>query len=73
MFTLASSDSNTELITATLGRLGTLGNTDTLQESSLQWRNAENAYVIPQILSHPTLGMGLGSNYRPLDRRLTPL
>lgn len=33
--------------------------------SSLRWRDFEYEYAIPQIVSHPLLGLGLGAEYRP--------
>lgn len=51
-------------------RMSTLFNPDTTKEDSLVYRFIENEYAYPQIASHPIIGMGLGTNYRPLDRRL---
>lgn len=34
-------------------------------DSSFQWRTFEYEYAIPQIESHPMLGLGLGTIYRP--------
>lgn len=58
------------LITASYERLATLGSSKTVGEDSLQWRYVENEYVLPQILSHPLLGLGLGARYRPFDWRI---
>lgn len=33
--------------------------------STLQWRNFEYEYGIPQIYQHPLMGLGLGAAYRP--------
>ena len=51
-------------------RLVTIINPDTLQESSIVFREIEDQYAYPQIASHPFLGLGLGANYRPKDNRL---
>lgn len=59
-----------DLMRASFERLATLGNDETLGESSLQWRYVENEYAIRQIMSHPFLGLGMGSRYRPLDPRI---
>lgn len=60
----------TRLMGASFARLATLGRSDTLREDSLQWRYVENEYVLPQIESHPLLGLGLGAKYRPFDPRI---
>lgn len=54
------------MMDAVLSRAGTLGSGDTLEEDSLQMRYVENSYAIPQLLSHPGLGLGMGAQYRPL-------
>jgi len=59
-----------DLIKASFERLATLGSKETLGESSLQWRYVENEYAIRQIISHPFLGLGMGSRYRPFDPRI---
>ncbi len=51
---------------AAIDRLETLTSEQTIGESSLQFRYVENSYAIPQILSHPLVGLGLGASYRPL-------
>ena len=51
-------------------RFDTLFNPDTLGESSLAYRQVETEYALPQIASHPLIGLGLGANYRPLDNRI---
>jgi hypothetical protein len=61
------------LLSAYFDRLATLGNANTLKESSLRFRYVENEYVIPNIISHPLLGLGLGSRYRPFDPRIDHL
>jgi O-antigen ligase len=33
--------------------------------STLRWRDFEYKYALPQIASHPILGLGLGAMYRP--------
>ena len=58
------------LIQATVARLDTLFNSNSLQEDSLQYRYVENAYALPQIASHPIIGLGLRTPYRPWDRGL---
>lgn len=60
----------TSLVRASFERLGTLVSGKTLGESSLQWRYVENEYALPQIASHPLLGLGLGARYRPFDPRI---
>jgi hypothetical protein len=57
---------------ASNARLSTIFSVDTFrgQDGSLNYRKIENEYAIPQILSHPLLGMGLGARYRPWDTRL---
>jgi len=47
-----------------------LFNPDTAKEDSLVYRYIENEYAYPQIESHPLFGLGLGANYRPVDRRV---
>jgi O-antigen ligase len=59
-----------KLVTGSFARLSTLWSTNTLGESSLQWRFIENEYALTQIISHPLLGIGLGANYRPWDPRI---
>lgn len=59
-----------QLGTAFFERFLTLGRASTLQESSLEWRYVENEYVLPNILSQPLFGLGLGSQYRPFDPRI---
>lgn len=58
------------LLSAFTDRLGTLMSSDTLQESSLQFRYVEYEYAIPQVLAQPLLGLGFGAAYRPWDPRL---
>jgi hypothetical protein len=58
------------LVTASSERLATLFRPETVQEGSLQFRYIEYEYAIPQVLSHPLLGLGFGAQYRPWDRRL---
>jgi hypothetical protein len=52
---------------ATLERFSTLGSTETFEtkDDTWQWRKFEYEYALPQIASHPLLGLGLGANYRP--------
>jgi O-antigen/teichoic acid export membrane protein len=40
------------------------------EDLSFRWRYAEYEYAIPQITSHPVLGIGMGARYRPRDPRL---
>ena len=58
------------LVKATIARMSTLGNSKTVEESSLRWRYVENNYARSQIASTPLLGLGLGGKYRPFDRRI---
>jgi hypothetical protein len=51
-------------------RMSTLFNPDTAKEESLLYRYVENEYAYPQIAAHPLLGLGLGADYRPFDRRI---
>jgi hypothetical protein len=61
------------LLAASLQRLGTLTEAETLQESSLQWRYVENRYAVAHIADHPLIGAGLGAQYRPVDPRVDTL
>lgn len=38
---------------------------DAQNASTLRWRDFEYQYAIPQIVSHPVFGLGLGALYRP--------
>ncbi len=58
------------LIQATLARAGTLTRSDTAEEGSLQFRYIENSYALPQIASHPIVGLGLRVPYRPALKTL---
>jgi len=60
------------LVRAASERLATLASAETLQgqQSTFRWRGLEYGYALPQIASHPLLGMGLGTRYRPWDPRL---
>ena len=60
------------LVYASSERLGTLGNVETFQgrDSSLNWRLIENEYAMASIMEHPLIGLGMSSQYRPLDFRL---
>jgi len=51
-------------------RFDTLLTFGTINEGSLQYRVVETGYAIPQILSHPFIGLGLGAYYRSWDSRL---
>lgn len=57
----------------TANRFSTLVDLSAFQESSINDRNIENAYAIPQIIAHPIIGLGLGADYRPQDLRIDPL
>ena len=59
-----------KLIDGITVRMSTLFNPDTTKEDSLVYRYIENEYAYPQIESHPFIGLGLGANYRPVDRRV---
>jgi len=63
-------DQSVKLINASLTRMATLFNPETLKEESLRYRYIENSYALPQIASHPLVGLGLGAHYRPLDLRI---
>jgi O-antigen ligase len=62
----AGSDIN-RLITGTLGRLASLTSTESFEDpnSSLRWRDFEYQFALPQIVSHPFIGVGAGAMYRP--------
>jgi len=59
------------LIHAAFERGFTLFESGTFEKpnSSLRWRDFEYSYALPQILSHPLMGLGLGAYYRPFTRR----
>ncbi len=61
-----------KLAGAATERIGTLFRAETFQgeDKSFTWRKIEMQYALPQILSHPLLGMGMGANYRPWDSRI---
>jgi O-antigen ligase len=54
-------------IDSSIDRLTSLFRPDTYTDptSSLRWRDFEYEYGIPQFLSHPIFGLGLGAKYRP--------
>lgn len=58
-----------ELVTASFNRFSSIFSDDTYvagtETSTLRWRDFEYKYAIPQIISHPLLGLGLGAEYRP--------
>ena len=56
-----------KLVTGAFDRLASLTNPKTFEDpdSSLRWRDFEYQYALPQIISHPLLGLGLGTKYRP--------
>lgn len=59
------------LASASMERLGTLaGVGKVLADSSFQWRYPEYEHALPQVVSHPLLGLGLGARYRSRDPRL---
>jgi O-antigen ligase len=57
----------TKLVSGALERLTSLTDPQTFEDpdSSLRWRDFEYQYAIPQIISHPLLGLGMGAMYRP--------
>ncbi len=59
------------LVRAAFGRAGTMTETQTYEDanSSLRWRDFEYQYALPQIISHPVLGLGMGATYRPWTSR----
>lgn len=77
VFLVLASDPNsraTRLLDASVDRFGTLvrGGTFKGEDSSLNWRMIENKYAAAAIAERPILGSGMGSMYRPWDRRLDP-
>jgi O-antigen ligase len=56
-----------KLAIGAIDRIASLGNPQTYEDpnSSLRWRDFETQYALPQIISHPILGLGLGARYRP--------
>jgi O-antigen ligase len=56
-----------KLVNGSLERLTSLANTQSFEDpnSSLRWRDFEYQYAIPQIASHPLIGLGSGAMYRP--------
>jgi hypothetical protein len=58
------------LVENSVVRFSTLFDPGTLVSSSLQDRYVEDSYAIPQIIAHPFIGTGLGSDYRPFDHRI---
>lgn len=60
------------LVNASVERLQTIFSLETYQgqDSSLNWRTIENGYAVDQIITHPILGSGMGSTYRPYNSRL---
>jgi O-antigen ligase len=67
---LLSESRTSSFLEASLARMATLANPDTVNESSLQWRFVETDYALQQVVSHPLLGLGLGAQYRPFDSRI---
>lgn len=55
------------LIKGAVDRLLSLTQSNTYDDpdSSLRWRDFENQYATSEIVSHPLLGIGLGTRYRP--------
>ncbi len=55
------------LIQGAVDRLFSLTRSDTYEapDSSLRWRDFENQYAMSNFISHPLIGIGLGSRYRP--------
>lgn len=58
------------LVNAAADRFDTMMGSQVTGDSSLRWRDAEYEYAIPQILSHPLTGLGIGALYRPFDSRM---
>ncbi len=56
-----------KLIDGVFYRLGSLADIRTFDDpnSSLNWRDFEYQYALPQIALHPFTGIGLGTTYRP--------
>jgi len=56
-----------DLVASSADRMFSLLREDTYDDpdSSLRWRDFENYYASRQIISHPFIGIGLGSIYRP--------
>jgi len=56
-----------DLVAGSFNRVASLFRADTYEDpnSSLRWRDFENEYAVPQIISHPFIGIGLGTKYRP--------
>jgi hypothetical protein len=57
----------TDLVASSADRMFSLTRTDTYDDpnSSLRWRDFENQYALRQFVSHPFIGVGLGTMYRP--------
>lgn len=73
LFVFSSSDSKvTRLVSASIDRLSTLGDSKTYQggDASLNWRMIENEYALSAIAANPWIGMGMGFTYRPWDSRI---
>jgi len=60
------------VVRASFARLSSLTRKDTFAspDSTFRWRSIEYEYALPQIISHPLIGLGLGARYRPWDPRL---
>jgi len=58
------------LASSSIERLSTVMGGKLFMDSSFRWRYAEYEYALPQVVSHPLLGLGLGARYRPFDARL---
>jgi hypothetical protein len=57
-----------QLASASVERLSTLGSAKKTfedKQSTFRWRYFEYGYAVPQIISHPLVGLGLGARYRP--------
>lgn len=56
-----------DLVASSADRMFSLLREDTYEDpdSSLRWRDFENYYASRQIISHPFIGIGLGTLYRP--------
>jgi O-antigen ligase len=55
------------LVAATTDRIFSLFKSETYDDpySSLRWRDFEDDYALQQIASHPFIGIGLATKYRP--------
>lgn len=59
-----------QLASSSIKRLSTVIGGNLFMDSSFRWRYAEYEHALPQVVSHPLLGLGLGARYRSFDARL---